>query len=189
MTPRALKTLLAAHGHEVRYESAKEKGWKKALKKPADLIVVAGGDGTVARVARRMAGRETPIALLPGGTANNIARTLGQLERPYEELIAGWKTARQLRLDVGVAMGPWGERHLVEGVVGGWFAELLARSEGKSKSKSIKKRKNAVELGMRRVRDVVEQSEPMDIVARLDGEDISGRYLMLEAVNLRYVGP
>jgi diacylglycerol kinase family enzyme len=39
------------------------------------------------------------------------------------------------------------------------------------------------------VRDVVEKSEPMDIVARLDGEDISGRYLMMEAVNLRYVGP
>lgn len=184
-----LKKLLRRAGHRVRYQSSKEKGWRKALRKRADLVVVSSGDGTIARVARRMAGRETPIALLPAGTANNIARTLGQLERPYEELIAGWETARQRRLDVGTAMGPWGERHFLEGVGVGVFADLLARSEGKKSSKAIKKRKNAVELGMQRVREEVERCEPMDIVARLDGEDISGRYLMMEAVNLRYVGP
>jgi diacylglycerol kinase family enzyme len=31
--------------------------------------------------------------------------------------------------------------------------------------------------------------EPVEVNARLDGEDISGHYLLLEAVNLRYVGP
>lgn len=186
MSETALKKVLRNAGHEVRYQSAKEKGWKKALKKPADLVVVAGGDGTVARVTRRMAGRDTPIALLPGGTANNIARTLGQVERPYEELIAGWPTARRMKLDVGTLSGPWGERHFVEGVGAGVFANLLTRDDG---GKRIKKQKNPVERGMQRVREEVERGEPIEVAARLDGEDISGRYLMLEAVNLRYVGP
>ena len=181
-----LKKLLRRAGHEVRYQSAKEPGWKKALKKPADLVVVTGGDGTVAKVARRMAGRDTPLAILPAGTANNIARTLGQLARPYEDLVAGWPDARQRRLDVGTAMGPWGERHFIEGVGAGVFADLLTRTDG---GDAIKKKKNPVERGMQRVREQVERSEPMEIHARLDGEDISGRYLMLEAVNLRYVGP
>jgi diacylglycerol kinase (ATP) len=94
MTGKQLEKLLGEAGHDVRYQSAKEDGWKKALKKDADLVVVAGGDGTVGRVPRRMAGRGVPMALLPSGTANNIARTLGQLERPFEELVRGWQTAR-----------------------------------------------------------------------------------------------
>src|ERR1051326_989280 len=73
-----LKDLLRRAGHKVRYRSAKEPGWKKALGKRADLIVVAGGDGTVGRVVRRMPGHDVPVALLPSGTANNIARSLGQ---------------------------------------------------------------------------------------------------------------
>jgi diacylglycerol kinase family enzyme len=75
-----LVKFLRDHGHEVRYQSAKEDGWKRALKKPADLVAVAGGDGTVAKVARRMVGRGVPIGVLPSGTATNIARTLGLLD-------------------------------------------------------------------------------------------------------------
>src|SRR4051812_45065449 len=98
-----LRALLEDAGYNVRYRSAKEDGWKRALKKDADLIVVAGGDGTVGKVARRVVGRGVPVALLPSGTANNIARTLGQLERPFEELVRGWEKARRIKLNVGVA--------------------------------------------------------------------------------------
>ena len=34
-------------GHQTLYQSIKERGWKKALKKPVDLVIAAGGDGTV----------------------------------------------------------------------------------------------------------------------------------------------
>jgi diacylglycerol kinase family enzyme len=175
--------LLEAAGHQVRYQCAEEKGWKKGLREPADLVVVAGGDGTVGRVTRRMAGRGVPVALLPSGTANNIARTLGQLERPFEELVRGWEAARRVKLDLGIAKGPWGERYFVEGVGLGLFARLLARAErSRPKAKSV-------EQGLRRLKEVAARCEALEVAARLDGEDISGRYLMLEALNLRYVGP
>jgi len=185
MTVAGLKKLLAEHGHEVRYQSAKEKGWKNALKRQADLVVVAGGDGTVGRVTRRMVGRGVPMALLPSGTANNIARTLGQLERPFEELVRGWEGARRVKLDVAVASGPWGERYFVEGLGLGLFAALLARSEIAPPKKST----HAVEDALRRLQGQAASCEAIEVAARLDGEDISGRYLMLEALNLRYVGP
>ena len=180
-----LRRLLADAGYDVRYRSAKEDGWKKALKKRADLVVVAGGDGTVGKVARRMVGRGVPLAVLPSGTANNVGRTLGLVGRPFETLVRGWRDARRVKLDVGIAKGPWGERYFIEGIGAGVFATLLT----KPSNPKLKKRRNAVETGMRRLQDIVARCEPLEVSARLDGEDISGRYLMMEAVNLRYVGP
>lgn len=175
--------LLEAAGHHVRYQSAKEKGWKRRLRSPADLVVVAGGDGTVARVTRRMAGRGIPVALLPSGTANNIARALGQLERSFEELVRGWEGARRVKVDLGTARGPWGERYFVEGLGLGLFARLLSRSERKQP------KRKTVEHGLRRLKEVAARCEAVELAATLDGEDISGRYVMLEALNLPYVGP
>jgi diacylglycerol kinase (ATP) len=181
-------------GHDVRYQSSKDDEWKKALKKDADLIVVAAGDGTVGRVTRRMVGRGVPITVLPSGTANNIGRSLGLIERPFEELIRGWETARRVKLDVGVASGPWGERYFVEGVGIGLFAELLASSaaapeKGKGEKKSKGKTSAVVDSALRRLRDLAEHIEPIEVNAHLDGKDISGSYVLFEALNLRYIGP
>ena len=42
-----------------------------------DLIIACGGDGTVNEVVNGMAGSEVPLALLPAGTANILAKELG----------------------------------------------------------------------------------------------------------------
>ena len=182
-----LEKLLSRAGHKVRYRSSKETGWKRALKKPADLVVVAGGDGTVGRVIRRMVGRGIPVTLLPSGTANNIGRTLGMLERPFEDLVQGWETARRVKLDIGVTKGPWGERYFIEGEGAGLFANLLARP--KKKNAKVGKPEDVVDRALRRLQDMAVHCEAVDVAATLDGEDISGRYLLFEAINLRYVGP
>src|SRR5262245_27837869 len=67
-----LLALLVRAGHRVRYQSVRERGWTRALEARADLVAVAGGDGAVGRVARRMVGRREPLAILPTGTANNL---------------------------------------------------------------------------------------------------------------------
>lgn len=182
--------LLEAAGHDVRYQSSKDDGWKNALKKPADLVAVAGGDGTVARVARRMAGRGIPVAALPSGTANNISRSLGLVERPFEELVRGWPDARRVKLDVGLAKGPWGERYFVEGIGMGVFARLLASGSGKRIKKSkTKKPKEKVDNALQRLKTRAQRMQPLEIQASLDGKDISGSYLLFKAVTIPYVGP
>jgi diacylglycerol kinase (ATP) len=178
---RELQRLLEHAGYRVRYQSSKDDDWKAALESAADLLVVAGGDGTVARAAKRMAGRRTPLALLPSGTANNIARSLGLLERPFEDLVRGWQHARRVKLDIGTAAGPWGERHFIEGVGAGLFARLLAHP-AKSKGKGVA-------AALRRLQQFAARCEPVELAAQLDGKDISGRYILLEALNLAYVGP
>ena len=52
---------------------------------PGDLVVVAGGDGTVAAVARQLRGTTTPVLIIPVGTANNIARSFG-IQKPQLDL-------------------------------------------------------------------------------------------------------
>ena len=186
---RKLRKLLKRFGHEVRYHSSKDKGLRRVLKKDADLVAVAGGDGTVGKVARRMVGRGVPIAVLPAGTANNVARSLGVIGRPFEDLVRGWEEGRHVKLDVGSATGPWGERYFLEGVGAGLFADLLTRQGGAREQRRKKHKANPVEGALRRLKQRAATCEPVEVRARLDGRDISGRYLMLEAVNLRYVGP
>jgi len=190
---KAVMKLLRRAGHKPRYQSSKDKGWDRVLDKKAGLVVVAGGDGTVASVARRMVGRGVPVAVLPAGTANNVARSLGLLKKPFEELVDGWRDARRVPLDVGIACGPWGERYFIEGVGAGLFAGMLVRSEENKgrKEKEIKTKGPArvVDGALRRLKEAAETAEPVEIGARLDGVDISGNYLLFEAVNLPFIGP
>ncbi|MCZ9882811.1 diacylglycerol/lipid kinase family protein [Arthrobacter sp. B2a2-09] len=54
---------------------AKEARW--AVRAGVDVVLVAGGDGTIRTVAQELAGSDIPIALLPIGTGNLLARNLG----------------------------------------------------------------------------------------------------------------
>jgi diacylglycerol kinase family enzyme len=189
---KSLLKLLRRAGHKPRYQAAKEKGWDRVLDKRTDLVVVAGGDGTVASVTRRMVRRGVPVTILPLGTANNVARSLGLLKRSFEDLARGWREARRVRLDVGIASGPWGERYFVEGLGAGLFAGLLVHSEENKEKKEKEKAKRparVVDSALRRLKEAAETAEPVEIAARLDGVDISGNYLLFEAVNLPYIGP
>ena len=72
-----LEGIHKAIGVKPSYFSIKNADWKDALSKRWDAVILAGGDGTVGKSVRRLRDRKTPIAILPLGTANNIARSLG----------------------------------------------------------------------------------------------------------------
>jgi diacylglycerol kinase family enzyme len=184
-----LARMLREAGHEVRLQSCKESNWARALQESADLVAVAGGDGTVARVAKAMVGRGIPVAPLPAGTANNISRTLGLVDRPWEELVAAWPEARRVKLDIGVARGPWGERYFIEGVGAGLFACLLSDSDPKRKPARHKGAEERVTHSLEMLKKRSVDCEAVEIAATLDGKDLSGRYLLFEALCILHIGP
>jgi len=75
-----------------------------AARSGADVILVAGGDGTLRAAAEALAGSGIPLGLLPTGTANLFARELGL---PLNGLAASVATAfsgADRPIDVGVAL-------------------------------------------------------------------------------------
>ena len=74
---KELMASLTRCGHQAFYQSAKARGWKKTFKKPVDLAIAAGGDGTVHKTAWQLLDSGLPLSILPLGTANNLARSLG----------------------------------------------------------------------------------------------------------------
>jgi diacylglycerol kinase (ATP) len=75
---------------------------RQALDKQPDLVVVAGGDGTVRLVASELVGTDIPLAIIPVGTFNNLALSLGLGSDPLAAC-AVVENGVLARIDVGTA--------------------------------------------------------------------------------------
>ena len=71
------------------------------LRAGVDLVVVAGGDGTIRQVVSELVGTGVPLAILPTGTANLFARNLGLRGRRRAPAIRTALGGIDIALDVG----------------------------------------------------------------------------------------
>src|SRR5688572_26703969 len=182
-----LVQLITEAGHEVRHRSTKE-DWKAFLKKPADLVVAAGGDGTVRRVALEVAGHGLPFAVIPIGTANNIAKSIGLLG-DAGELIESWSASPRARqpFDLGEVVAPWGKGRFVEGVGGGLIADLIEREDEVAADANLLGRETDRALHL--LCELVGEARIRRWQVEADGKDLSGEYFAVEVLNIRFVGP
>ena len=186
-----LVRLIRTAGHSVTYQSSKHADWQQSIEEPTDLVAVAGGDGVVGLVAKRLVGKRVPVAILPMGTANNIATTLNLKGVPLDRLIAGWTTARRAKFDVSCAAGPWGKSFFIEGVGLGAFTETMSRLDARSNvdltDHEDAEKKIQATLHILKVR--LEACQALGMKITLDGRDLAGEYVLLEAMNIRSIGP
>ena len=183
--------LIHKAGHSATFQSSKDVGWDKALQEAADIVAVAGGDGIIGQVAKRMIGRRIPIAILPMGTANNVATTLGVKDLAIDELIFGWTSARRAKFDVGNAKGPWGSTAFIEGLGMGLFTDTMSRLDARDNiqlahlSDTNEKLISVLQI----LRTRVESCRSHEMKVTVDDRDLSGKYILLEAMNIRSIGP
>jgi diacylglycerol kinase family enzyme len=178
---------LAEADHETVYQSTKEDGWTDALDRPADLVVAAGGDGTMDKVFRALAGGFLPVAVLPLGSANNVARTLGiSLAKPTLELARSWQGADRRPFDIGELQAGDGAVRFVECMGGGIFGDVLVRAGERDEELSAGEKQ---ELGLDLLEAAIRDAPAYTWAVELDGEDLSGEFLAVEVMNVREIGP
>ena len=181
---------LRAAGHDASYASTEAASLSRALDSSPDVVLAAGGDGTVGAVARLMVARtpNVPLAILPIGTANNLARSLG-VHGSVDEVVSGLHSQTRRSLDVATARAAWGTVRFVESAGVGLFAAMLRDAEREQRqddgsSGSPKKRARGA-----RLRRVMDRARARHWRIDADGKDMSGLYLFAATLNIAYVGP
>ena len=72
---------------------------REFVQRGVDLVAACGGDGTISEAAWGLSGSDVPLAVLPGGTSNVLARELSiplAIEHAKELLLTG--RPRRVRL-------------------------------------------------------------------------------------------
>jgi diacylglycerol kinase family enzyme len=100
-----------------------------------DLVVAFGGDGTLNEVANGVAGTDIPVSVLPGGSTNVVARSLGipnDVVDATEHLLAAADRYEPRKIDLGLANG----RHFVFTCGAGLDATAAERVDSRPRLKA-----------------------------------------------------
>jgi diacylglycerol kinase family enzyme len=91
----------AVDAHAVEDPDELEPTLDRALAKSPELVILGGGDGTVSGLVDKLVGKGVVLGVLPLGTANSFARTLGiPLDVPGAVEVI--RTGRRRRIDLGM---------------------------------------------------------------------------------------
>jgi diacylglycerol kinase family enzyme len=125
----------------------------------ADLLGVAGGDGTQALVAGVAAGRDVPMMVISAGTRNHFALDLGLDRDDPSACLDALTEGVELRIDLGLI----GDRTFVNNASFGAYAEVV-------QSPAYRDDKTGTALAM--LPDMLTGHQGPHLVVRVDGQVI-----------------
>ncbi len=106
---RAFRAVETAHGawDSIEMKVTEAPGHAQALAREAaergdSLVVTVGGDGTANEAASGLLGSDTALAIVPAGSGNGLARTLG-IPLDFGRALAALQNGVRRRMDVGYA--------------------------------------------------------------------------------------
>lgn len=190
MSTGHLEAVLGSHGYTTVLMPKGGDVRQVARAELLDFVVVAGGDGTLRAQALALVNSGVPVAPLPVGTANNIAKSLG-IEGSPEEIVPRWAVDRPRRVDVGVAHGPWGERAFLEGCGIGLIGRGMALIEeiDDATSRRFADPEDKLHRDLSVFVALVAELAPSAIEVACEGSARRDDYLMVEVLNIQHAGP
>jgi diacylglycerol kinase (ATP) len=135
---------------------------EEAVASGADRVVVAGGDGCIARVASVAGAAGIPLAVIPVGTANDFARRLGVPDEPDAACRLAVRGSRLRSLELG-----WmnDERPFVNVASAGLPAPAARRARGwKKRLGPLAYAAGALSAGV--------SAEPLTCLVECDGREL-----------------
>ena len=175
---RALGGALAARNVAFDLVETLEPGHATELARAAiadgySAVAAAGGDGTLAEVATGLVGSDVPLAIVPRGTANQVARNLGiptDVEGAAEVIARG----RAVSVDLGRA----DDRVFALAVGAGLDAVVMSAT-----SREMKERWGFAAYIYATIREAV-RTAPVDFRVVADGEELRVRALSVMVANV-----
>lgn len=133
-----IQAALAAD-HQVTVAETSRRGHAARLAQGAasegvDAVVVLGGDGTLNEAANGLAGTTAALGVLPGGSTNVFARTIGMAPDPIkatDQLLAALARGSIRRISLGEVNGRYFLFHVGIGYDAAVVAQVERRSEVK----------------------------------------------------------
>ncbi|GHF63813.1 diacylglycerol kinase family enzyme [Deinococcus metalli] len=180
-----LDELLAAlqgAGYDARHRpTAHEDDVPRVLDGVTGPVFVAGGDGTFRAAALALAGRpDVTVGVIPLGTSNNVAVTLGLSGAPLD-VARAYAGAAARPFDAGCVTAPWGEDVFFEACGCGVFADVLHAYDPDAPKSPLR--------AVQALLDTLPRFTPTDLDVTVDGQPHPGPALaLLEVMNIRATG-
>lgn len=189
-TKKALITLIESQGIQCNYSSVKKDKWDH-IDPEDDFVIIAGGDGTVRKVAKKLWKNgeidHYKFALLPLGTANNIAKTLDLSEREID-IIKSWKEGTIKNMDAGLVSG-LAEPHLfLESFGLGIFPVLMEKMKHQAEDK-VDTPEKKLKTALKTLIKLIDSYKPPHFEILIDGKEYKDNYLLIEIMNTQSIGP
>ncbi len=107
--PDIVKDFLSNKGWDITISKTESQGdgtkiAQQSVKDKFDVVIVAGGDGTINEVIQSLAGSNTKLAILPVGTTNVLAREL-KIPLNFQDALLLIPDSNVVNFDLGVING------------------------------------------------------------------------------------
>ena len=186
---KQLVKLIESKGYLCNYSSSKSKVLDQ-IQTEEEIIAVAGGDGTIRKTILYLLNKKLkfkrPVAILPFGTANNIAGSFG-IGANYASYISGWKKAPKRTLDVGCAQMNEKEHYFIESFGLGLFPKLMKEMDRIENPQEDPEKE--MEFALAKLIELVSTMKAFACKADLGEKKIEGDFIMVEAMNIPRLGP
>ena len=151
----------------------------KKLVGKTDLIAIYGGDGSVTEVVQALYGQQTPLAIIPGGTANVMAKELNIPQNTIEAIKLLLSEDIEIKeIDMGLVNG----HPFIIRINLGIFADMVLHTD-----RELKNSFGQLAYGITTVKTLSE-AKPVKYKMKIDGVDVEEEGVALTVTNSGSIG-